>query len=369
MRESLLDFCIREGQQELLDQWVEFKNLPITPTVISRGSKRKVWWQCEKGHCWQAAVHSRTGSGTGCPICSGKVPLSGETDLATLHPDLARQWHPKRNAALTPEQVLPGSHRMVWWVCERGHEWRAQIKSRVEGSGCPVCANREIHPDENDLASQFPFLTTQWHPTKNRPLTPNQIPPGTTRKVWWICEKGHEWQATVASRVSGSGCPVCSGKMVISGENDLASQFPAIASQWHPQKNGKLSPQQVTPNSNRKVWWQCEKGHDYEAAVAARTRGSECPYCTGKKVLPGFNDLATLEPKIASQWHPILNGALTPQKVTTGSHRRAWWQCDQGHVWKAVIYARAGSQKCGCPVCAGRINRKRLAAAKEVLRV
>ncbi len=358
MRESLYDFCIRERRQELLEQWVVDTNLPITPTCICHGSKRKVWWQCEKGHRWQAAVYTRTGGGTGCPVCTGKVAQSGENDMATLFPDLICQWHPTRNSNIDPARVLPGSHRMVWWICEKGHEWRAQVKSRVVGCGCPVCANREIHSNENDLASQYPVLAAQWDMDKNGNLTPDSVVPGTRRKVWWICKKGHKWQATVASRVSGSGCPVCSGKTVLPGENDLASQFPVIAAQWNSEKNGKLSPQQVTPNSNRKVWWRCEKGHDYEAAVAARTRGSECPYCTGKKVLPGFNDLATLEPKVAAQWHPNLNGALTPQMVTTGSHRRAWWQCDYGHVWKAVVYARAGSQKCGCPVCAGVAKRR-----------
>ena len=279
MRESLYDFCTREGRQELLDQWAADKNLPITPAVISHGSKRKVWWQCEKGHCWRAAVHTRTGSGTGCPVCAGKVPLAGETDLATRCSNLARQWHPTRNGALSPKQVLPGSHRIVWWICEKGHEWRASIKSRVAGCGCPVCANREIHPAENDLASQYPQLAAQWHPTKNGLLTPDQIPPGTTRRVWWICKKGHQWQSSVASRVSGCGCPVCAGRQVAAGENDLASQFPAIAAQWHSEKNGNLTPRQVTPSSNRKVWWRCEKGHDYQATVGARTmRGSGCPY-------------------------------------------------------------------------------------------
>lgn len=91
MRESLRDFCIREGRHELLDQWVANTNLPLTPTVTSRGSKRKVWWRCEKGHNWQAAVHTRTGSGTGCPVCAGKVAQAGENDLATLFPELARQ--------------------------------------------------------------------------------------------------------------------------------------------------------------------------------------------------------------------------------------------------------------------------------------
>ena len=362
MRESLHDFCIREGRQALLDEWVDDTNLPLTPAIISRGSKRKVWWQCEKGHRWQAAVHARTGRETGCPICAGKVAQAGENDLATRFPEVAHQWHPTKNGSLTPEQVLPGSHRMVWWICEKGHEWRAQVKSRTTGCGCPICTNREIHPSKNGLAAQYPQLAAQWHPTKNGAITPDVVAPGSTRKVWWICKKGHEWQASIASRTSsGSGCPVCAGKKVIAGENDLASQFPAIAAQWHPTKNEALTPQQVAPSSNRKVWWRCEKGHGYQATVVARTMsGSGCPYCAGRKVLPGFNDLVTLAPDVAEQWHPTLNGTLLPQMVTPGSHRKVWWECDQGHVWKAVIYSRTGPKKCGCPICAGRVSAKRL---------
>ena len=113
-------------------------------------------------------------------------------------------------------------------------------------------------------------------------------------------------------------------------------------------------------------------GHPYQAVIGARTmHGSGCPYCANRKVLPGFNDLATMEPKIAAQWHPTLNGSLTPEQVTAGSHRKVWWQCPDGHIWKAVIYSRAGPQKTGCPVCAGRIQParveryRRMAAERE----
>lgn len=288
--ETLADYCLRTGAEELLEQWDATRNLPLTPAKLSHGSKQKVWWRCQKGHSWQAAVYTRTGSGTGCPVCAGKIPLAGETDLATLYPQLAHQWHPAKNGGLTPDQVLPGSHR----------------------------------------------------------------------KVWWICEKGHEWQASVDSRVSGSGCPVCSGRKVVPGENDLTTQFPQLAAQWHPTKNGALSPQQVTSCSNRKVWWECERGHAYQAAVAARTMSrSGCPYCAGRKVLAGFNDLATKFPDLAAQWHPVLNGNLGPDMVTPGSRRKVWWECPLGHVWKAVIYSRTGTNKCGCPICSGRANRKR----------
>ena len=178
--------------------------------------------------------------------------------------------------------------------------------------------------------------------------------PGTHRRVWWQCAKGHAWQASVASRVNGSGCPVCAGKVVVAGDNDLASQYPHLAREWHPEKNGSLLPTQVAPASNRKVWWRCPQGHDYQAVVASRTqRGNGCPYCSGRKVLVGFNDLATTYPEVAKEWHTTLNGSLTPQDVTAGSRKRVWWQCSQGHTWKAIIYSRTGSQRCGCPVCSG----------------
>ena len=107
-----------------------------------------------------------------------------------------------------------------------------------------------------------------------------------------------------------------------------------------------MTPDAVSPYSNRKVWWRCELGHEYRAAVSARTMGGTgCPYCTGKKVLAGLNDLTTLEPKIAAQWHPALNGALTPEMVTAGNTKSVWWQCPEGHVWRAIVYSRAGPAK------------------------
>ena len=180
--------------------------------------------------------------------------------------------------------------------------------------------------------------------------------PGAHQKVWWRCPKGHSWQASVASHVtSNAGCPFCAGQKVLSGFNDLASLHPQLAEQWDRKKNGALTPETVSAYSNRRVWWLCDKGHSFCAVIAHRVnRESDCPYCTNRKVLPGFNDLETKEPVIASQWHPTLNGSLTPQQVTPGSSRRVWWLCENGHAWRAVVSSRTGKQRCGCPICAGR---------------
>ena len=269
---------------------------------------------------------------------------------------LLEQWDTEKNAPLTPQTVRCGSRQKVWWRCDRGHRWQALVKSRTGGSGCPVCRNRLLLPGENDLATRFPALAAQWHPTRNGALTPAQVLCTSHHRAWWRCAYGHAWQSRVSSRTqSGTDCPVCAGRAVQTGFNDLAHCFPSLAAQWDRQKNGALSPEQVTAYSNRPVWWRCKRGHSYRAAVGARTNaGSGCPYCAGRKVLAGFNDLMTVEPQVASQWHPTLNGALTPQMVTAGSRKKVWWQCGAGHAWKAVVFSRTGPKRCGCPVCAGR---------------
>ena len=344
---------------ELAKEWHPTRNGELSPEDVSSGANRKVWWRCARGHEWQAAVVARA-AGNGCPICANKSVETGFNDLATLEPELAAQWHPSRNGTSTPEQVRPLSNKKVWWRCEKGHEWKTSINHRARNtSGCPVCANREILAGFNDLATLMPELAAEWHPTLNGALTPQEVGIGTQKRAWWRCAKGHEWKAEILSRAKGGcGCPVCEGHAVVAGENDLATAMPELVKQWHPTKNGELTPDQLRPQSNKSVWWRCELGHEWKANVNSRVQGgSGCPYCTGRKVLEGFNDLATTLPEVAAQWHLTLNGTLTPQQVTRGSHRKVWWTCPDGHVWKAMVYSRGSVQKSGCPICAGQGRR------------
>lgn len=359
MPETVTQYCLRYGKEDLLRQWHPEKNGEWYPDNVSYGSQKMIWWRCNQGHEWQSPPYSRVSRNTGCPYCTGRKLVPGK-DLRTLYPDTASQWHLDKNGKCTPDQVLPGSNRCVWWRCDRGHEWRASVKSRVEGAGCPVCANRVVIPGVNDLATVAPELAKQWHPGKNGPLTPAQVLSGSQRKAWWRCSRGHEWQAAIYSRVAGKGCPVCMGKTIVPGENDLESYSPELARQWIREKNGALTPDRVSISSNKRVWWRCDKGHEWQSAVSARTgRQSGCPYCGNRKVLPGFNDLKTMEPMVAAQWHPTLNAPLEPDMVLPGSAKRVWWKCSDGHEWRAVIYSRTGAQKCGCPYCGGRSVRKR----------
>ena len=178
-----------------------------------------------------------------------------------------------------------------------------------------------FHPKvEKTLAHCHPEISKSWHPVKNGTLTPRDVSYGSGRKVWWLCEKGHEWEATVNHRHKGQGCPYCSGRYASADEN-LALSNPDIARQWHPSKNPGLTPNDVRPGSHAKVWWLCSHGHEWESTVKNRVLGKDCPYCAGKLATPEEN-LLTLYPDVARLWHPEKNGDLLPSSLGLRATKR-----------------------------------------------
>ena len=324
---------------------------------ITHGSHKRLWWQCDKGHRYEAPVFAVASGSWPCPQCSGRKAIPGETDLESLHPEVVKQWDYEKNE-LSPSQLRPGSRELVWWKCDHGHSWQARVYSVVRGDWpCPYCSGHRAIPGETDLATLHPELAAKWDGEKNGTLTPADVRPGSHKRVWWKCDEGHSYEAPVYALTSGiwGGCPYCSGRKAIAGKTDLATLYPELVKEWDWEKNGDLTPSQVRPGSRTGVWWKCELGHSWQAIPHSRTKekGTGCPYCAGRKVLAGFNDLATLRPKLAAEWYHPLNGDLTPEQVTPGSNLKVWWKCDNRHVWKAAINSRAKKKGTGCPVCAG----------------
>jgi hypothetical protein len=194
--------------------WEKNNELNISPFSVPCGSHKVVWWKCSKGHSWDSIVsnRARNKNSRGCPFCAGQKSIVGKNDLCTTHPNLAKEWNYAKNGDYLPEQYMGGSHKKVWWICEKGHEWYAQIKSRANGVGCPYCANKQVLKGYNDLETTHPELALDWHPTKNELLKPDEITYGSGKKVWWVCKNGHEWEASVCNRTKGEGCPICSSR-------------------------------------------------------------------------------------------------------------------------------------------------------------
>lgn len=237
-----------------------------------------------------------------------------------------------------PTTVSAGSEKKLPWKCRRGHKWVAAVKSRANGSGCPVCSGRSVESGFNDLATTHPHLVAQadgWDPTK--------VSAGSNRKVYWKCQRDHSWIASICSRSAGSGCPICGNRRVLPGYNDLATLNPKIASEasgWDPTT--------VAPHSNKKKMWLCPAGHQYLATVAHRSEGKGCPFCSGRQVLVGFNDLTTTHPSLAAEAY-----GWDPKTVSAGSHKRLNWKCPIGHVWDQVVKDRT-LLEFGCSYCSGK---------------
>mgnify|MGYP000687113735 FL=1 len=200
----------------------------------------------------------------------------------------------------------------------------------------------------NNLAEVHPELVSEWS-EKNLLLTPDGITFGSNKKVWWKGTCGHEWQASVKARSNGEKCPICSGARVIAGINDLQTTHPEIASEWS-EKNLPLKPDEVNAKSRKNVWWRCGKcGNEWKSVINARVKGTVCPVCAEREVLAGYNDLATTDNQLLSEWDYEQN-KLKPTEVSRTSAKRAWWKCRHGHSWSMKINERTILNK-GCRIC------------------
>jgi hypothetical protein len=153
------------------------------------------------GHTWRTAPAHRA-IGQGCPVCSNQKVLAGFNDLATTHPELAKEadgWDPKL--------VVAGSNKRFSWKCNLGHIWKAGVNRRSaenHPTGCPVCSNQKLLTGFNDLATTHPELAAEadgWDP--------KLVFAGSNKHFFWKCNLGHKWKAKGNNRINGKGCPVC----------------------------------------------------------------------------------------------------------------------------------------------------------------
>ena len=348
--------CLATLRPEIAAQWHSELNLPLTPYDVVPGSEKEAYWQCPKGHVWKSPIYYRTGPrGNNCPICSHRI-VHPDFSLQTLDPNLSKFWHPTKNLPLTPDDVTCGSNRKVWWQCERGHEWQCapnHLHKLNDSNRCPYCNDRAVCED-NSLLTRYPELAQEWDNELNFPLTPDHVLYCSSKKYWW--RRGEfVWQASIKDRQrKRDGIP--RGQYLACYPHlRLSVTHPELGAQWDNLKNAPLTPDQVTARSGKKVWWCCKHGHTWQSAINKRIRGDGCPYCSGHRPSKEYC-LQTCCPAIAAQWHPERNGDLTPLDVTPGSGKVVWWRCEKGHEWKTSVSNRSRRGH-NCPYCADRSKR------------
>lgn len=303
----------------------------------------KVWWTDNCGHEWQA-TYDAIKSGQGCAVCANKIILPGFNDLASKFPDVAAQWDKGKNGLITPKQVSSKSNKSYHWVCDKGHEWEAKVSNRtVHKSGCPICSGRKVLTGFNDLATTHPTIAEQWNFKKNTTLTPKEVTGGSSKKVWWVCDKGHEWVDSVSHRKQGRSCPTCTSKNVLPGFNDLETLNPQLASEWATEQN-ILQVNEVTGASSYQATWVCKKGHQWQARVVDRKRGTNCPQCnhqsySSRPELEIYNLLLPYHPDIVRNTrtliHPYEVDIYVPGKNIAIEFNGLYWHSEETGKGKA----------------------------------
>lgn len=435
-------------------EWNFEKNGGVEPSQIIATSTKKAWWICSVCHTnWQAKIQSRTIKQSGCPKCSVKKRVEAHREAfikkngCITDPLLLQEWNYAKNNPLTPQDFPPVSNKFAWWTCSKcGYEWKAKIANRsLLKRGCPCCANHVVVKGKNDFATTHPQLAKEWHPSKNA-FTPDTIPYGTRKKVWWICPKGHEYTASVLHRSHGTNCPICnSGRQTSFSEQAIyyyvRKIFPDAINRYKDIFSNGMELDIYIPSIKTAVEYD---GVFYHKSIKLQREMKKYEICRKHNIklirikeaditkdkeqsktadfvfhVPGLGDtkkaldktiqillsemtsktalfptyvyasvdvnterdkyeirkymtdlkgssLADLRPDLAKEWHPTKNGHFKPSMVSIGANRKAWWLCRIcGHEWEATVGHRVNGT--GCPKCGIKKNTQALQKAVEML--
>lgn len=325
----------------MVAMWDFYRNTVTPDTVIGGSTSTKYWWKCDAGHSREATPNNIS-SGRGCSFCSRRQATPGESSLLITHPLIAADLDTERND-VTADDVLAGSGKKLWWKCECGHRWQASVDSQTKAVSdrCGRCRARI--PWSDSVASCDANVEAEWDGERNN-VAPTDVRRTSQKRYWWCCGLGHRYQAAPKSRARGRRCVVCDGTELRPGINDLKSTYPELAPSFA--RDGGKDASEVDARPSRSHLWVCDFAHRYEATVRERLNGRGCPYCSGRRVLTGFNDVATRDPELAPEWHSR-NGVEASQ-VVPGNDKR-WWVCANGHELESTVPNRRKSK--GCPRC------------------
>ena len=287
---------IKVKMSELAEQWDYEQNGNTRPEYIRITSSKKFWWRCSNGHSWPATVYQRA-AGSGCPYCAGHILIVGENDLLSQDPILAEEWDYELNEGQKPNEITANNNKAVWWKCPKcNHRWQTSVANRNKGgTGCPKCAKLErtktryktIIEKNGSFADNFPELLKEWDYDKNNGITPNELTPFCTIKVWWKCSKGHSWPATIANRAKGRGCKECyrmnnpshQRQYAVNKSGSFCNTHSHLLKDWDYEKNTE-KPEEFSVGSRCKAYWRCHNcGHEWQVSIFKRTGGHKCPSC------------------------------------------------------------------------------------------
>ncbi len=422
---------------DLIEEWDYEKNLDVFPNRITKTSLVSVWWKCSYGHSWSATIRARTRGTrpTGCPYCAGIRCISGKNDLATLYPELLKEWDYDANLIL-PSEVTAHSGQKVHWKCSFcGHKWDACVSNRTSNKrGCPNCSMKctsfaeqaifyyikMVFPSAINRYSEHGFELdiyipeikvgieydgSYFHSTKEsyardlrkyksckengiwliRVSESNSIRKDISdvsygienikshekltqlirllikdldpKSNFWLREKPSQIWSSIDSLidVERDYFDIVSDRRIRAVENSVFCSHPDLLEEWDGDLNGQVNPFSVTSGSGVNYHWKCKVcGYKWMKRVPDRLRGDKCPCCSGKVLVEGVNDFATLYPEGLEEWD-YENNTISPSKVISKRVKYNWICKKCGYRWSATISDRfVRTKRTGCPMCARR---------------
>lgn len=401
----------------LAKEWDYEKNYPLTPNDVTAGSKKKVWWICQKGHKWESAICNRTG-GSGCIYCTRQKTIIGENDICTTNPELLKEWDYEKNIGIKPEELMSGSNKKVWWKCPLGHSWKTSVAKRNEGTGCPHCyseygtsfpeqailyylskiteveSRRKVENQEIDVYLPlfnigFEYDGSYYHETekskikekkKNAIIEKNGISlyhikesnknyfDEHNRVIYCLIDRDYLYLAGVLKYIEKilnikikdvdikrDKINIYSQYIKLIKENNFTVRYPELLKEWDYEKNKGLFPEYFSIGSNKKVYWRCQNcNNPYTTTIFHKIEGNRCPYCSGKKV-SNTNNLKIKYPELSSYWDYSKND-IKPEDVYYNSKKKVWWICSKCRKsFQASICTRVKSKHYACFDCMHKI--------------
>ncbi|NLE27705.1 MAG: zinc-ribbon domain-containing protein [Clostridiaceae bacterium] len=344
---------------ELAAEWSPRNEKPAS--AVKKEYRYHALWVCpDCGNDYRTSVSEREVGDKRCYYCYGSYVKKGYNDLATTHPELVKEWSP--NNEKTPNVVRKSHCYTALWTCPKCNgEYSYRIMDREIGDdSCPVCADKKVLRGYNDLATVAPLLALEWSPNNKRTIY--DVRRSLRVDALWTCPKCNgEYQFRIADReVGDDACPVCADRKVLPGYNDLSTTHPELVKEWS-SKNDR-TPETVRKSNAIPAWWTCSTCNgEYQYRIADREVGDNaCPYCSDKKVIPGYNSFLVVHKELMSEWLHVENTliGINPDFVLHCDRKVAWWKCNECNMkYMQSIFNKQLKQKRGhssCPRCNGR---------------
>lgn len=205
------------------------------------------------------------------------------------------------------------------------------LDDRLEGG--TACNGRALHRTTT-LKATHPAVAALWHPSLNGDIGPDNVGAGSGKRTYWLCERGHVSHRVVRSVVGRPTCEECVDRVDDPAES-MSGTHPHLAAEFHPTRNGSITPEKIQAGTRLKLWWRCARGHEWPATGQKRVTGAgRCLVCANRRVVPGENDMATTHPELAQELHPSKNHGLCNE------HRRRYQQ-------KALVAMRERARMAG----------------------